>query len=330
MTAILVDLSLKLSLLALGAAFATRRTGASGAAVAHRIWLSVLLSPAVLLAARRGAPGIVQITPDAAIAPGVSRLTALIEPWAASVYLVITAVLLARLAVGLVAVRRLVRSSTPLSLEALRGLPGALVAPGLRVGETSLRVPVTAGILRPVILLPRGWRRFSKGELDAVWGHETAHVDRRDYACGLIAALVESLLWFHPAVWFAGRQLRWFAEVAADHRASRGMAPGQYAASLAALADGWASEGRIRYAVTVGAHGAVVRRLHLLVRRPDGGRLPGRTAAVLALVATAGLCLVDVRTVRTSSPDTSGGLDAPEHRRLHQQGHLVNTGSRHR
>src|SRR5262249_27675648 len=72
------------------------------------------------------------------------------------------------------------------------------------------------GLLRAVILLPRGRRSWSAEERALILGHELAHVRRRDFLAGLVAELAVCLCWFHPLVrWLAGR-LRLEQEYAAD------------------------------------------------------------------------------------------------------------------
>ena len=82
-------------------------------------------------------------------------------------------------------------------------------APMMRVGDvlvlsTHMRVePGVFGILRPVLLLPEGiTERLSTPQLDAILAHELCHVRRRDNLTAALHMVVESLFWFHPAVWW--------------------------------------------------------------------------------------------------------------------------------
>jgi TonB family protein len=63
--------------------------------------------------------------------------------------------------------------------------------------------PVTFGWKRPSILLPRRVLEMPEELLAAVAGHELIHVFRRDWIVVLAEEFLRSLLWFHPAVWFA-------------------------------------------------------------------------------------------------------------------------------
>ena len=133
-------------------------------------------------------------------------------PWVWVVGAPLTFLLLAS---GLVGVRRLRRSATLLS-------GGPVVETGERL-RTTLRVsrqvafavsdkvlqPVLVGIVRPIILLPSaavtGW---TPAQLEMALVHELAHVRRYDNLVNLLQRVIESLLFFQPAVWISSRWLR--------------------------------------------------------------------------------------------------------------------------
>ena len=72
-----------------------------------------------------------------------------------------------------------------------------------------VRVPAVVGTFRPVILLPISViTGLSAAHLDAVLAHELAHVRRHDYFVNALQAMVETLLFYHPAVWWCSRQIR--------------------------------------------------------------------------------------------------------------------------
>jgi TonB family protein len=73
---------------------------------------------------------------------------------------------------------------------------------------TTLVEPALIGIVRPVLLLPRGIaERLSAVQLDAVVAHELAHWRRRDNLTAAVHMLVEAVFWFHPLVWWLGARL---------------------------------------------------------------------------------------------------------------------------
>jgi beta-lactamase regulating signal transducer with metallopeptidase domain len=70
--------------------------------------------------------------------------------------------------------------------------------------------------------------------LDPILAHELLHIRRGDLRTGLLQAIVQSLWWFHPAVWFCNRWLSREAERCCDEQviAELGCSPSQYARSL--------------------------------------------------------------------------------------------------
>src|SRR5262249_2309904 len=103
----------------------------------------------------------------------------------------------------------------------------------LESGEVN--VPMTWGLLRPVILLPASAGGWSRDERRMVFRHELAHVRGGDWAFGLAARFACALYWFHPGAWWIARSLRRDAERAADDRViSSGVARSDYAELLIA------------------------------------------------------------------------------------------------
>jgi len=71
------------------------------------------------------------------------------------------------------------------------------------------RVPALIGWIRPVILVPAGALiNLSAEELEAVLAHELAHIRRHDYLVNLLQTVVETLFFYHPAVWWINRNIR--------------------------------------------------------------------------------------------------------------------------
>ena len=79
-----------------------------------------------------------------------------------------------------------------------------------------IAVPMTAGLARPRILLPAGWREWPPDKLDAALAHERMHLRRADWAVAVLAGLNGCLFWFHPLAWWLRRRLAALAEQACD------------------------------------------------------------------------------------------------------------------
>src|SRR5262249_23468874 len=69
--------------------------------------------------------------------------------------------------------------------------------------------PAVVGFFRPVILIPLGLLTgLPQEQVEAILLHELAHIRRYDYAVNLLLAVVEGMLFYHPAVWWLGRVVR--------------------------------------------------------------------------------------------------------------------------
>lgn len=76
---------------------------------------------------------------------------------------------------------------------------------------TSARIssPLTLGSISPIILLPAGLLSgLSTAQIEAILVHELYHIKRRDYLINICQALVEVLLFYHPAIWHINHIIR--------------------------------------------------------------------------------------------------------------------------
>ena len=77
------------------------------------------------------------------------------------------------------------------------------------VSSIRVSVPVIVGHVKPVIVLPAAvLSGLSVSQLEAILAHELAHVRRHDYLVNLVQTVIETLLFYHPAVWWVSRQVR--------------------------------------------------------------------------------------------------------------------------
>jgi uncharacterized protein (TIGR03435 family) len=98
--------------------------------------------------------------------------------------------------------------------------------------------PATIGWLRPIVILPPATvMGLPPEQLEAVLAHELAHVRRHDFAVNLLQMVVETLLFYHPAVWWASRRIRLERELCCDDAAVRSCGSAfDYAQALATIA----------------------------------------------------------------------------------------------
>jgi beta-lactamase regulating signal transducer with metallopeptidase domain len=89
----------------------------------------------------------------------------------------------------------------------------------VRVAPTTM-APATVGLFRPVILLSSATvLGISPQQLEAVLAHELAHIRRHDYLVNVLQMIVETLFFYHPAIWWASRRIRIERELCCDDEA---------------------------------------------------------------------------------------------------------------
>ncbi|WP_286233846.1 M56 family metallopeptidase [Thalassotalea sediminis] len=78
-------------------------------------------------------------------------------------------------------------------------------------------VPMAIGWLRPVVLIPASMvTGLTPAQLNMLMLHELAHIRRHDYLVNLLQTLVETLLFFNPAVRWISTQMRHEREYCSD------------------------------------------------------------------------------------------------------------------
>jgi len=99
--------------------------------------------------------------------------------------------------------------------------------------------PVSMGLFRPGILLPKGLASsLSLKELESVALHEMVHIKHHDPIFLGLAAFMRALFFFHPLVWLAARRISHLAEISADDKVVEAIGePLGYARLLTRLAE---------------------------------------------------------------------------------------------
>ncbi len=83
--------------------------------------------------------------------------------------------------------------------------------------SSKTNVPMAIGWLRPVVLIPISMvSGLTPQQLDMLLLHELAHIRRHDYFVNFLQTLVETLLFFHPAVRWVSKQMRNEREYCSD------------------------------------------------------------------------------------------------------------------
>ena len=148
----------------------------------------------------------------------------------------------ARFIAGTVAVSRLARRSERvddgrwLSLTQRIAKRLGVARPMTLLRSGRFGIPVTWGIVYPVVLLPDDADEWTDERRRYVLVHEMAHVKRVDAFTQLVAQLALAAFWFDPFVWLAAHRMRVEREHACDDYVLREGTPAStYAADLLAM-----------------------------------------------------------------------------------------------
>lgn len=261
--------------------------------------------PADATAAVPTSPLLATAQGDEAAAPLLTLDTWL--PFIVLVWLTGVAMLSLRFGIGLLALRNLIRHADFEAVsdwmhEELRRLIALMrVSRPVRIAlSTQVSSPLVVGWLRPVILLPLSAATgLDHQQIRMVLAHELAHLRRYDHFINLLQVVVETLLFYHPAVHRISRSLRQDREQCCDDLAiSIGGNPLAYARVLAELEE-MRQEGRRALALGI-ADQELYTRIERLVSG-NASRSPAAKWMPVALLALAGLGAVS-QTIDTDAP----------------------------
>ncbi|MGH9173409.1 MAG: M56 family metallopeptidase, partial [Vicinamibacterales bacterium] len=184
--------------------------------------------------------------------------------------------------------RRAVAAVSPTIDLAARAIARRLeLRRGVAILESAaISVPTLIGWMRPVVLLPAAAvSGLTPSQLEAILAHELAHVRRHDYLINLLQSVVETLLFYHPAVWWVSSEIRAERENCCDDLAVA--VCGDRLVYVSALAELTSIERRA-FALAA-TDGALVTRIRRILGRPIASRreLPP-SWGILMLIALLG------------------------------------------
>jgi TonB family protein len=180
----------------------------------------------------------------------------------------------------------------------------------LRVMTSSIADgPSVVGWLRPVILLPTATLLgLAPAQLEAVLAHELAHIRRHDYLVNVLQMLVETTLFYHPAVWWTSQRIRLERELCCDDLAVRSCGDAlSYARALMTLE-------KLRVtapSLAMGIESALLPRIQRLLGAPAREAEPWRVLGVFAMCAALTCCALSLSDVHVQAHGVS--IDRPSH-----------------
>jgi TonB family protein len=222
-------------------------------------------------------------TPGPRMAIGwIARL----EPWALPLWSAGVLFFSLRLVWGCWRVSAMRRRGRPADADILAMVSGLGARMGLsrpvRVLTAALPDgPSVAGWLRPVLLLPpAALLGLTPEQLEAVLAHELAHICRYDHLVNAVQTLAETLLFYHPAVWWTSARIREERELCCDDLAVRVCGDGL------CLARALTKLERLRVMAPAEALGStggpLMYRVQRLIGATHQGGTPSKVAGILA------------------------------------------------
>ncbi|MCB1096655.1 MAG: M48 family metalloprotease [Verrucomicrobiae bacterium] len=189
-----------------------------------------------------------------------------------------------------------------------------LTRPVALLSTDKTSVPLVVGWLRPAVIVPATlFTCMPSWQVEAILAHELAHIRRHDYLVNLLQNIVETIFFYHPAVWWVSVQMRKEREHCCDDAAAATCGNVlDYARALTGLEE-------IRNQVPAGAlsaaSGPLLGRIRRLLGVPASDSVtafPWPVGVAIALLVF-GL-FASVHFVQAQEPGDNGKLpDAPEH-----------------
>jgi beta-lactamase regulating signal transducer with metallopeptidase domain len=173
---------------------------------------------------------------------------------------------------------------TCLALQQRLGVSRAVRYVCSKVAES----PAVFGCLRPVVVLPlSALAGLSPWQVEAIIAHELAHIKRWDLLVNAFQIATETLLFYHPAVWWVNRVIRNEREHCCDDIAVEACGNAHdYARALAQL-----EESRSASVWAMAANGGV---LTSRIGRLLGLNRAARSMSVAGMSVIGGLCVAGV------------------------------------
>ncbi len=270
-----------------------------------------IVYPQVVVSAANAEPTAIDavVATAAAVSPGASAFTLdWVMPWLVLSWVVGVAVMAWRAFRQWQSLERIAEHCAKPSSELERMLASLARRFGLvrfvRVLVSSeIDTPTLIGWIKPVVLIPTAVALgFPRQQVELILAHELGHLRRYDHLVNLAQAVIETLLFYHPAVHWISREVRNDREVCCDRlvlRLTRGE-PREYAQTLASLEELRLATPRLAIAAT---GGVLLDRVRRIIDAPAPRLAAPRPTIGLTLLIAAAVLLAGISVMRPDRRD---------------------------
>jgi beta-lactamase regulating signal transducer with metallopeptidase domain/protocatechuate 3,4-dioxygenase beta subunit len=157
------------------------------------------------------------------------------------------------------------------------------------VESVRIDVPQVIGWWKPVVLVPVSiLSSLTPREIECLLIHELAHIRRFDFAVNLMQCAIETILFFHPGVWWLSRRIRLERELACDETTLRVTGDQlTFSRALLSLAD----LAQLPQPTLAATEGDLTKRVHAILgtRRAGSSHVGAVLLSLIACVTVAGV-----------------------------------------
>lgn len=169
--------------------------------------------------------------------------------------------------------------------------------------SSQIDTPTLIGWIKPVVLMPTAVALgFPRQQVELILAHELGHLRRYDHLVNLAQAVIETLLFYHPAVHWISREVRNDREVCCDRlvlRLTEGE-PREYAQTLASLEELRLASPQLAIAAT---GGVLLDRVRRIIDMPAPRLAATRPSLGMTLLAAAAVLIAGAGLLRPSQKD---------------------------